>query len=296
MAHGGGNPSMTPTYDPDLNLLYVGTGSPRPAMAGDARAGSNLYTSSIVALNADTGKLTWYFQASPHDTHNWDATATPVLFDGEFKGKARKMLAQASRNGYFFILDRVTGENLLSVPMVPINWSSGIDSKGQPIPKKDTEPRPDGVLVSPSESGATGWPPPSFSPETNLFYVNANTLSYSMFYMTSKSTAPKGLAGFGREIGRASSALVAIDYVSGKTRWTAEAGGVGGVLSTAGYLVFTSAPTRNLVAADAQTGKILWHSEVGTMANSAMTYEVDGRQYVVTPVEDMLYAWALPTR
>jgi acido-empty-quinoprotein group A len=296
MAHGGGNPSMTPTYDPDLNLLYFGTGGPRPAFAGDSRPGSNLYTCSIVALSADTGKMAWYFQASPHETHNWDAMETPVLFDAEFKGKARKLLAQASRNGYFFVLDRATGENLLSVPFVPINWSTGIDAKGQPIPKKNAEPRADGVLVSPGEYGATNWPPPSYNPDTKLLYVNARSGGFAMFYLTSKSTVPQGLAGIGRDVGRGTSALMAIDYATGKARWTTEAGGLGGVLSTAGGLVFTSGPANNVLALDAETGKILWHSGVGPMANSAMTYQLDGRQYIITPVQDVVYAWALPTR
>ncbi len=141
LLHGGGPAWLTGTYDPDLNLIYWGTGNPHPVLAGVARAGSNLYTCSIVALNADTGKLAWYYQPSPHDTHDWDAVETPVLFDAEFGGKPRKLLAQASRNGYFFLLDRATGEHLLTAPFVPLDWASGLDSKGQPISNPAKEPQ-----------------------------------------------------------------------------------------------------------------------------------------------------------
>ena len=287
---------MTPTYDPDLNLLYVGTGGPRPMMAGAARPGTNLYTCTIVALNADTGKMVWHFQASPHDTHGWDAIQTPVLFEGDFKGRPRKLVAQASRNGYFFVLDRTSGENLLSLPFVQLNWASGVDSKGRPIPREDQEPRPDGVLVSPSEFGATSWQPPSYNPETKLLYVSTRQGDYGMFYRTSLAATPRGWAGVGRSVGKASGALEAIDYQTGKVRWSSDAAGAGGVLSTAGGLVFASGSTNNLVALDAATGKALWHARAGTMANSAMTYLLDGRQYIVTPVEGALYAWTLPDR
>jgi alcohol dehydrogenase (cytochrome c) len=125
------------------------------------RAGANLYTESIVALNPDTGKMVWYFQASPHDTHDWDATQVPVLFDGEVNGQKRKLLAQASRNGFFFVLDRATGKNLLTTEFVKTNWSKGIDAKGQPIPNPAKEPQLDGALVTPNQYGATNWPPPA---------------------------------------------------------------------------------------------------------------------------------------
>jgi alcohol dehydrogenase (cytochrome c) len=130
MAHGGGMTWISPTYDPDLNLLYVGTGNPQPVMAAKKREGANLFTESIVALNADTGKLVWYFQPSPHDTHDWDAVETPVLFDGEMDGKPRKLLAQASRNGWFFVLDRETGKNYVSAPFVKTNWTDSQSCEG----------------------------------------------------------------------------------------------------------------------------------------------------------------------
>src|SRR5437899_3044046 len=144
MEHGGGMTWMPGTYDPELNLIYWGTGNPNPVYAGQGRKGSNLYTCSIVALNPDTGKMVWSFQASPHDTHDWDAVETPVLYDGEFGGQPRKLLMQASRNGYFFVLDRTTGKSLLTKPFGPVNWSKGVDKEGRPIPNTDKEPTPDG--------------------------------------------------------------------------------------------------------------------------------------------------------
>ena len=168
MKHGGGMTWQPVTYDPDLNLIYVTTGNPQPVIAHSNRAGANLFTASIVALNPDTGKMAWYFQSSPHDTHDWDSTQTPVLFDGEINGQPRKLLAQAARNGHFFVLDRTTGKALVSSEYVKTNWSSGYDEKGQPIPNPAKHPQVDGALVTPDQGGATNWPPPSFSPQTGL--------------------------------------------------------------------------------------------------------------------------------
>ena len=166
MEHGGGMTWLPGTYDPELNLLYWGTGNPNPVFAGQGRKGSNLWTCSIVALNPDTGKLVWYFQASPHDTHDWDNVETPVLFDGEFNGQPRKLLAQAARNGYFFVLDRATGENLVSAPSSGRTGPKGVDAKGQPIPDPAKEPKVDGALLNIPGGGATNWMPPSFDPQT----------------------------------------------------------------------------------------------------------------------------------
>jgi alcohol dehydrogenase (cytochrome c) len=171
ITRGGGMTWLTGTYDPELNLLYWGTGNPHPVENGDTRVGANLYTCTIVALNPDTGKLVWYFQTSPHDTHDWDMVMTPVLFDGIFRGKPRKMLAQAGKNGLFFVLDRTNGKALVSEAFVPANWLSGFDKQGVPIPRPDKEPQPDGVLVT--GGVGTNWQAPSFDPETGLFYVNS---------------------------------------------------------------------------------------------------------------------------
>src|SRR5204862_1690017 len=166
--HGGGMTWQPVTYDPGLNLVYVTTGNPQPVIASKNRPGDNLFTGSIVALNADSGKMVWYFQSSPHDTHDWDANETPVIIDGVFGGQPRKLIAQAARNGHFFVLDRTNGKALVSTEFVKTNWSLGYDAKGQPIPNPAKEPQVDGSLDSPDQSGANNWPPPAFSPLTGL--------------------------------------------------------------------------------------------------------------------------------
>ena len=167
------------TYDPELNMIFVGTGNPQPVIAGKGREGSNLFTESIVALNLDTGKLVWHFQPSPHDTHDWDAVQTPVLIDGEIDGQPRKLVAQASRNGWFFVLDRKTGKNYRSSEFVKTNWAKGVDAEGA----TDSEPCKGATnrwrAGFAHSSGAVNWPPPSFSPQTGLFYVNA-TRAFSL--------------------------------------------------------------------------------------------------------------------
>src|SRR3954453_11197778 len=218
MAHGGGMTCVPSTYDPDLNLLYLGTGNPQPVIAGKGRAGDNLYTESIVALNADTGKLSWHFQPSPHDTHDWDNVQMPVLIDGVINGQPRKLLGQACRNGWFFLLDRTNGKALVSSEFVKTNWAKGVDAKGQPIPNPAKEPQTDGALVSPNQAGAANWPPPSFSPATGLFYVNA-TRAFSVYYIYDASEKPEGWGGNDRG-GWGESMLQAIDYKTGKMRWS----------------------------------------------------------------------------
>ena len=293
--HGGGMTWMTGTYDPELNQLYWGIGNPNPVMNGQGRQGEDWYTCSIVSLNPDTGKLNWHFQASPHDTHDWDAVQTPVLFDDEYHGVHRKLLAQASRNGYFFVLDRTTGEHILTSPFIPTNWAKGIDSRGEPIPNSAKEPKPDGALVSPGSDGATNWLAPSFDPDTKLFYVSARRL-WSIFYMTAEGK-PEGWAGRDRNLW-ANSVLEAIDYQTGKIRWKRELGdseGTAGILTTAGNLLFTADNADNLLALDPETGKALWHVNLGARMESApTTYELDGKQYLLTPAGSLLLAWILP--
>ena len=293
--HGGGMTWMTGTFDPELNLLYWGTGNPNPVLAGEGRAGDNLYTCSIVALNPDTGKLAWYFQPSPHDVHDWDAVETPVLFDAEFKGKQRKLLAQASRNGFFFLLDRTNGQHLVTAPFIDQTWASGVDSRGRPIAKPEATPSPDGALVEPSSDGSTNWMAPSFDPQTGLFYVNARRV-FSVYYRTATGK-PEGWGGRDRNLW-ANSTLRALDYRTGKVVWNHEIGNgesIAGILTTAGHLLFSADNSGNLLALDPATGKALWHLNAGGhMAASPMTYELDGRQYVILAVQDVLYAFALP--
>ncbi len=164
MKHGGGMTWQPVTYDPELNLVYVTTGNPQPVIAFKNRPGDNLFTGSIVALNPDTGKMVWYFQSSPHDTHDWDSTETPVLVDGRINGQPRKLLIQAARNGHFFVLDRTNGKAIVSSEFVETNWSLGHDAKGQPIPNPAKFPQIDGVLVSPNQGGAANWQSPTFQP------------------------------------------------------------------------------------------------------------------------------------
>ena len=297
MEHGGGMTWLPGTYDPELDLLYWGTGNPNPVYAGQGRKGSNLWTCSIVALHPETGKLAWYFQASPHDTHDWDNVETPVLFDGEFKGKKRKMLAQAARNGYFFLLDRTNGQNLVSAPYAGTNWSDGIDAKGQPVPNPKKSPQTDGELLNTPSLGGTNWYPPSFNPQTGLFYVNA-LRGYSLAYLTDTDERPEGYGGSGRTLW-VRSALEAIDYRSGQIRWSHQFPGSGmassGLLSTGGQLLFSGDPSGNLIAWAPEKGTILWHIHLAkSVSNGPMTYELDGRQYLVVGAGNTLYALALP--
>jgi alcohol dehydrogenase (cytochrome c) len=291
----GGTTWMTGTYDPELNLVYWGTGNPTPVLNGDSRPGDDEWTCSIVALDPDTGKLAWGFSASPHDTHDWDAVETPVLVDADFHGQPKKMLMQSSRNGYFFVLDRTNGKSLLTVPFGPVNWAMGIDKQGRPIPNPDKDPKPDGRLIAPDEGGMTNYRSPSFDPKTGLFIVDAHP-SYSI-YFTMPADGSYGWAGadyglWGKGV------IEAIDYQTGKIRWSHEVGEGGsgaGVLTTDSGLTFTGDSTGNILALDTINGKTLWHAGTGApMQTSPITYELDGRQYVLSGSGGVMFAWALP--
>ena len=295
--HGGGGPWQPLTYDPALNLIYVTTGNPNPVGATQSRKGDNLYTCSIVALNADTGKMAWYYQTSPHDAHDWDSTEVPVLFDGTWQGKPRKLLAQAARNGYFFVLDRATGEHLLTTPLIDkefLNWSLGLNAKGQPISNPKKESSVDGVLTLPS-SGGTNWPPPSFDPQTGLFYVGT-TESLGMTYLVDTTDRPEGYAFSGSGGGPAGGrqGIRAIDYHTGELKWMHEGGGPQGLLSTAGGLLFGHDGSTNFCAFDAATGKILWHTWMPVLpTNGATTFMMDGFQFIIIAAQDTVYAYTL---
>jgi alcohol dehydrogenase (cytochrome c) len=290
----GGMMWMPGTYDPDLNLTYWGTGNPTPVLNGSTRPGDNLYTCTIVALNPETGKLVWSFQASPHDTHDWDAIQIPMLVDGDFHGEPKKMLMQASRNGYFFVLDRTNGKNLLTAPFGPVNWSLGVDKDGRPIPNPAKEPAPDGRLIAPDEGGITNYRSPSFDTKNGLFIVNAHP-SYGI-YFTKPGDGTYGWAGADYDIwGKA--VIEAIDYQSGKIRWSHELGpdSGAGVLTTDSGLTFTGDGHGNFLALDSSDGKTLWHAGSGArIQSSPLTYDLDGRQYVLTSSGGLLFAWALP--
>jgi len=272
----GGMTWMTGTYDPDLNLVYWGTGNPTPVLNGSTRPGDDLYTCSIVALNPDTGKLAWAFQVSPHDTHDWDAVETPVLVDADFHGEPKKMLMQSSRNGYFFVLDRTNGKSLLTVPYGPVNWALGIDSQGRPIPNPAKEPAPDGRLIAPDEGGMTNYRSPSFDTKNGLFIVDAHP-SWSL-YFAKPADGVYGWAGADYDVwGKGT--IEAIDYQTGKIRWSHDVGPSGsGVLTTDSGLTFTGDDNGNFLALDSRDGKTLWHAGSGSeIASSPITYELDGR-------------------
>ena len=290
----GGMTWMTGSYDPALNLLYWGTGNPTPVLTGKTRPGDNEHTCSIVALNPDTGKLVWSFLASPHDTHDWDAAETLVLVDGNFHGKPRKMLLQSSRNGYFFVLDRTNGTSLLTTTFGPTNWSLGVDKLGRPIPNPEKEPAPDGRIIAPDEGGMTNYRAPSFDPKSGLFLVDAHP-SWSI-YFAKPADGNYGWAGadygvWGKGL------LEAIDYQTGKIRWTHELGDGGagaGVLTTDSGLAFTGDAQGNILAVDTADGKARWHSGTGAqMQTSPITFELDGRQYVVAGSGNVMFAYAL---
>jgi alcohol dehydrogenase (cytochrome c) len=294
-ATSGGMTWMTGTYDPDLNMLYWGTGNPTPVLNGKVRPGDNLYTCSIVALNPDTGKMVWYFQPSPHDTHDWDAVETPVLVDADFHGAPRKMLMQTSRNGYFFVLDRTNGKSLLTAPFGPVNWTKGVDKEGRPIPNQEKEPARDGRLIAPDEGGMTNYRSPSFDQKTGLFIVDAHP-SYGIYFFKPEDGA-FGWAGadygvWGKGV------LEAIDYQTGQIRWSHELGPNGsgaGVLTTDSGLTFSGDAQGNVIAFRTSDGKTLWHAGEGAgMQSSPISYELDGRQYIITSAGGVMFAWALP--
>jgi len=291
----GGMTWMTGTYDPELNLIFWGTGNPTPVLSGRSRPGDDPWTCSIVALDPDNGKLAWGFQVSPHDTHDWDAVETPVLVDADFQGKPRKMLMQTSRNGYFFVLDRTNGKSLLTTPYGPTNWASGVDKQGRPIPNPDKEPKPDGRIIAPDEGGLTNYRAPSFDPKNGLFIVDAHP-SWSL-YFAKPADGDYGWAGADYDLW-GKGVIEAIDYRTGKIRWIHEVGEGGsgaGVLTTESGLTITGDAYGNVIALDSSNGKTLWHAGTGgSIQSSPIAYQLDGREYLMTSSGGVLFAWALP--
>jgi alcohol dehydrogenase (cytochrome c) len=295
--HGGAQTWIPGAYDPATKLYIFGTGNPTPAYTTGTRGdGDNLFTCSLVAVNVDTGKMAWYFQTSPHDMHDWDSAQTPVLVDAPYNGKMTKLAMTASRNGYFFVVDRVTGEHLVTSKYgTATNWSTGLNKFGGPQRDPGKDPTVAGSLVSPTASGTINWEPPAYSPDTGLFYVpEINT--YSLFYLTEMD--PRGSMGLGGKeevnVGSTGNFLTAIDYRTGKAAWRHPmSGGVGGgLLTTAGRLVFSSDGDK-LVAFDAATGKPLWHTRIGNVTNAPQTYMLDGHQFVIAATGDTIWAFTL---
>ena len=299
--HGGAQPWLPGAYDPETKLYIFGTGNPTPAYTpgrGDETM-DNLFTGSLIAVNVDTGKMAWYYQTAPHDMHDWDSAQTPVIVDAMFKGRMRKMVMTAARNGYFFVVDRVTGEHLLTSKYgSATNWVKNLDEKGRPRRNVEKDPTIGGSIVSPSAGGTVNWEPPAFSPDTGFFYVSEDNI-YSIFYLT--DTDPRGSMGLGGKLearaGSGGSFLTALDYKTGKAAWRYKyeggAGGGGGVLTTAGKLVFAGDGAGNIVAHDALTGRALWHSKIGGVTNPPQTYLLDGRQYLLVATNDTLWAFVM---
>ena len=298
---GGSASWITGAYDPDLDLVYWGTGNPGPDWNGDVRLGDNLYSDSVLAIDHETGGLDWYFQFTPHDVHDWDAIQVPILADLTWDGEERKVMMWANRNAFFYTLDRETGEFLLGVPYARQTWAVGLDSNGRPIRVPDTSPTPEGTLASPPVVGATNWFSPAFSPRTELFYVQAYD-GEDIFYKRDEEYVEGDQftgGGFQRPlpVDNYHSAIRAIDPRTGDIRWeyAVQPRSTAGVLATAGDLVFSGSVDGYFYALDASTGRELWHVAVGAMVHAApMTYAVDGRQYVTIAAGNVVFTFGLP--
>ncbi len=301
--HGGAPVWITGSFDPELNLTYWGVGNPGPDWNAGQRPGDNLYSDSAIALDADTGELKWHFQFTPNDGYDYDSVQVPVLADINFRGTPKKVMMWANRNGYFYVLDRVTGEFLEGKPFVTVNWSSGLDENGRPIPT----PQPEGMPTYPGNQGGTNWYPPSFSPNTGLFYFSAWE-NYATIYRAEESEYIPGRAflgggfsvlapapgaptiGIGRtnpinnwtnEVGFAS--LKAMDPQTGEAVWSYNQFDVSdsGMLTTASDLLFTGGREGYFHAIDARSGELIWNVNLGgQIVMAPVTYMVDGVQYV----------------
>ncbi len=301
--HGCATTWLTGTYDPATDLLYWPTGNPCPDYNGDERKGDNLYSDSVLALKPETGQLQWHYQYTPHDLHDWDAQQTPMLVDAMFRGRLRRLLLHANRNGFFYVLDRTNGELLLAEPFVQrLTWASGIGPDGRPRVLPGTAPTPEGVKVCPAVEGATNWMSKAFNPETGLFYLMA--LEKCSIYKKSAEVWEPGKSYYGGATRQVPGEpgqkyLRAIDYQTGKIVWEypqiGPANTWGGVLSTAGGVVFFGDDSGALGAVDAKTGKPLWHFHTSSLWKaSPMTYMVDGKQYIAVAAGGNVLAFALP--
>jgi alcohol dehydrogenase (cytochrome c) len=302
IAHPGGSTWMTGAYDAQLGLVYWTVGNPGPDMIGDDRGGDNLYTDSVVALDAKTGALKWHFQFTPHDVWDYDAEEPTALVDTTWQGQPRKLLLQANRNGFFYVLDRTTGEFLSGTGFVKnITWASGLDARGRPVRVPGMEPSPEGKRVCPALDGATNWYSASFNPLTNLYYVQTND-KCGVFTRTDQEwAAGRGfMGGSFRQAPNepAQRNLRALDIRTGKIVWEVPQTGAvnswGGVLSTAGRVVFFGDDSGALAASDAETGKRLWSFQTSQLWKaSPMTYQFDNQQYVAIASGSTIIAFAL---
>jgi len=300
--HGGGTTWMPGTYDPELETLYWTTSNAAPDFVGDSRPGDDLYTACVLALNPDTGELKWHFQFTPHDLYDYDATQTPVLVDVEDRGVTRRLLVQANRNGFLYVLDRRNGKFLKATPFVKkLNWAEGVDASGRPI-LSGRIPTAEGAYICPGINGATNWFSPSYNPGTGLFYVMALE-SCNLFFANPKPFTPgETYYGTGTKLPPdeyAQKTLLAYSVSEGKPVWrypqVGHGDSWGGTLTTAGGLVFFGDDAGSLEAVEARTGRALWHFNTGqTMHASPMSYMVEGVQYVVVSAGSDVFSFSLP--
>ncbi len=295
---GGGSTWITGSYDPKLNLIYWGTGNPGPDLNGDVRPGDNLYTCSLVALDADTGKLKWHFQFTPHDVHDWDAVGDPILADIVMNGKSVPAVIEANRNGFFYALDRTNGKLLLAKAYTKVTWADGISADGRPILIAGHDPTEEGNMTCPGMGGGHNWQATAYSPQTGLYYFTSSE-HCMLFFKTQQdfvegewyqaSTVDRNSPGSGR--------VVALDPKTGTAVWNFEmvSGPTSGLLATAGGLVFGGDAEGYVIAFDARTGKVLWKFQAGgTIIAPPITYSLDGRQYVAVASGQTMMTFELP--
>ena len=310
--YGGGPIWLTGSYDPVLNLTYWGVGNPGPDWNAKVRPGDNLYSSSAIALDADTGKLKWHFQFTPNDAWDWDAVQTPVLVDREWQGRQRKLLLWANRNGFFYVLDRATGEFLRGTPFVKQTWAKGLDDKGRPMLNADQSPSAQGTVIFPGVQGGTNWYAPSYSPVTGLFYMNVWDDYSSQYFMWDQNYEQgKWYSGGGvkaelqstrrerlnrRDPKSGYGAVRAINPISGAKVWDYKMSDVsdGGVLTTATNVLLSGNREGNFFALDATNGKLLWNVYLGGQtASSPVTYLVNGKQRVSVAIGHSMFTFGL---
>ncbi len=300
--HGGGTTWMPGTYDPELDTLYWTTSNAAPDFVGDSRPGDDLYTACVLAIDPNTGKLKWYFQFTPHDLYDYDANETPVLVDVEENGTVRRLLVQANRNGFFYVLDRTNGKFLRATSFVEkLNWAKGVDASGRPI-LSGRVPTAEGMYICPGIVGATNWFSPSYNPNTGFFYVMA--LEGCNLYFASARRFVKGETYYntGTRVPpgeHSQKVLVALSVADGKTAWrypqVGRGDSWGGTMTTGGGLLFFGDDAGSLEAVEAATGRALWHFNTGqTMRASPMSYAVDGIQYVAVSAGSDVFSFALP--
>jgi alcohol dehydrogenase (cytochrome c) len=290
--NGGGSPWIPGVYDPETNLYLYGTGNPTPTYTQGRGEGDNLFTGALIAADVTTGKMKWYFQTMPHDAHDFDSTQTPVIADLPFNGRTRKLVMTATRNGYFFVLDRTTGEHLVTSKLGLTNvWALGIDDMGRPKRNPNKDASIGGALVNPS---VLNYPPPSFSPDTGLFYTSENSSLNVRYLNDPDPRVAMGLQGVssGGSVSLGTS-IVAIDYQTGKIVWRQKkTGGNPGLLTTAGGVLFVS-NGENVEAWDARTGTPLWYSQIGPLQNPPETFMLDGKQHMLFTGGGSLYMFVL---